>query len=146
MVAFLLKIMLLVFITNVLNTYIQSNFICFFSSSLLASYLCFISHLIFLDCSLMTKVNSEPSWQESGVAFVQSVTRLFERLLDYRWEWIYEIPTMGHIVSVVDFAGAIILVPCHVVKSLQLIWRLGTRRWNLRVPHLQVSGSDLTSR
>ena len=24
------------------------------------------------------------------------------------------------------------LVPCHVVKSLQYIWRSGTRRWNLQ--------------
>ena len=29
-------------------------------------------------------------------------------------------------------------------KSLQLIWRSGTRRWNLRVPHFQISCSDLT--
>ena len=43
-------------------------------------------------------------------------------------------------------AGAIILVPWHGVKSLQLIWRLGTRRWNLRVPNLQMSCRDLTSR
>ena len=35
---------------------------------------------------------------------------------------------------------------CHVVKSLQLTWRWGTRRWNLRVPHLQMSCSDLTYR
>ena len=27
-------------------------------------------------------------------------------------------------------------------KSLQLIWRLGTRRWNLRVPDLQMSCSN----
>ena len=40
-------------------------------------------------------------------------------------------------------AGATILVPCHVVKSLQLIWRSGTRRWNLRVPNLQMSCIDL---
>ena len=39
-------------------------------------------------------------------------------------------------------AVVIILVPYHVVKSLQLIWRLGTRRWNLRVPNLQMSCSD----
>ena len=41
---------------------------------------------------------------------------------------------------------ATILVPCHVVKSLQLIWRSGTRRWNLRVPDLQMRCSDLTQR
>lgn len=33
---------------------------------------------------LLAKVQSEPSWQESGMAFIQSVTRLLERLLDYR--------------------------------------------------------------
>ena len=38
------------------------------------------------------------------------------------------------------------LVPSHVVKSLQLIWRLGTRIWNLRVPHLQMNCSDLAQR
>ena len=40
-------------------------------------------------------------------------------------------------------AGAISLVPCHVVKSLQFIWRLGTSRCNLRVHNLQMSCSDL---
>ena len=35
-----------------------------------------------------------------------------------------------------------VLVPCYVVKSLQLILRSGTRRWNLRVPDLQMSCSD----
>ena len=40
-------------------------------------------------------------------------------------------------------AAATILVPSQVVKSLQLISRLGTRRWNLRVPNLQMSYSDL---
>ena len=35
-------------------------------------------------------------------------------------------------------AGVTFLVPCHVVKSLQLIWRSGTRRWNLRVPGFQM--------
>ena len=39
---------------------------------------------------------------------------------------------------------AIILAPYHVVKSLQLIWSMGTRRWNLRVPILQMSCNDLT--
>ena len=42
--------------------------------------------------------------------------------------------------------GATILVPCHVVKSLQLIWRSGTRRFHLRVPNLQMNWSDLTYR
>ena len=40
--------------------------------------------------------------------------------------------------------GATILVPYHVVKSLQLIWRPGTRRFHLRVPGLQMSCRDLT--
>ena len=40
-------------------------------------------------------------------------------------------------------AGAVILVPCHVFKSLKLIWRLGTSRWNLW-PYLQMSCNDLT--
>ena len=31
---------------------------------------------------------------------------------------------------------------CHVVKSLQLIWRSGTCRWNLWVPDLQIDCSD----
>ena len=41
-------------------------------------------------------------------------------------------------------AGASILVPCHEVKSLQLIWRSGNHsRWNLWLPNLQMSCSDL---
>ena len=35
--------------------------------------------------------------------------------------------------------GTTILVPYLEVKSLQLIWRSGTRRWNLRVPDLQMN-------
>ena len=50
---------------------------------------------------------------------------------------------VGH-VHLVAIAGTTILVPCHVVKTLQLIRRSGTRRWNLRVPDLQMSYSDLT--
>ena len=46
-----------------------------------------------------------------------------------------------HLVAV---CGTNILVPCHVIKYLQLIWRSGTRRWNLRVPDLQMSCSNLT--
>ena len=46
-----------------------------------------------------------------------------------------------HLVAI---SGATILVPCHVVKSLQLIWSPGTCRWNLQVPNLQMSHSDLT--
>ena len=43
-------------------------------------------------------------------------------------------------------AGATLLVPCHVVKSPQLIWRSGTRSFHLRVPDLQKSCSDLNLR
>ena len=39
-------------------------------------------------------------------------------------------------------AGTIILVHCHVVKSLQLTLRSGTRRFHLRVPDLKVSCRD----
>lgn len=35
--------------------------------------------------SLLEKVQSEnPNWKDSGIAFIASVTRLLERLLDYR--------------------------------------------------------------
>ena len=40
-------------------------------------------------------------------------------------------------------AGATILVPCHVVKSLPLTIRSDTRRWNLWLPNLQMICSDL---
>ena len=40
-------------------------------------------------------------------------------------------------------AGVTILVPYYVVKSLQLIWRSGTRRFHLWVPDLQMNCSDL---
>ena len=34
---------------------------------------------------MLNKVQSEdPSWKDSGTAFISSVTRLLERLLDYR--------------------------------------------------------------
>ena len=38
------------------------------------------------------------------------------------------------------------IVPYLKVKSLQLIWRSGTRRFHLRVPDLQMSCNDLTTR
>ena len=44
-----------------------------------------------------------------------------------------------------EIAVATTLVPYPVVKTLELIWRLGTRRWNLRVPNLLMSCSDLIS-
>ena len=40
---------------------------------------------------------------------------------------------------------ATILVLYLWIKSLQLIWRLGTRRFHLRVPNLQMSSRDLTT-
>ena len=43
-----------------------------------------------------------------------------------------------------DIGGTTILVHCHIVKSLQLTWRSGTRRFHLRVPDLQMSCSDLS--
>ena len=47
----------------------------------------------------------------------------------------------GH-VTLVATIGTTILVPYHWVKSLQLIGRSGTRRWNLRVPDLPMSCGD----
>ena len=44
-----------------------------------------------------------------------------------------------------EIAAATTLVPYPVVKTLELIWRLGTRRWNLCVPNLLMSCSDLIS-
>ena len=41
------------------------------------------------------------------------------------------------------FLGLRYWYPIILVKSLQHIWRLGTRKWNLRVPYLQMSCSDL---
>ena len=52
---------------------------------------------------------------------------------------------MGH-VKLAAIVGTIILVPCHIVKSLQLTWRWGTRRFNLRVPHLQMICNDFIQR
>ena len=40
-------------------------------------------------------------------------------------------------------AGVIVLVHCHIVKFVQLIERLGTHRFHLWVPNLQLSCSDL---
>ena len=53
--------------------------------------------------------------------------------------------TIGH-VTLVAITRTVILVPYLSVKSLQLIWGLGTRRWNLRVPDLQMSCSDLLTK
>lgn len=40
---------------------------------------------LFLNLRLLDRVQSEdPTWKDSGTAFITSVTRLLERLLDYR--------------------------------------------------------------
>ena len=44
------------------------------------------------------------------------------------------------------WARATILVPCHVVKSLKLVWRSDNDRLNLWVLHFQINNSDVTSR
>ena len=51
--------------------------------------------------------------------------------------------SIGDVAYVVK-TGTTELVPYHVVKSLQLIWCSGTRRFHLRVPDLQMCCSDLT--
>ena len=47
-------------------------------------------------------------------------------------------------VTLEAIAGTNILVPYLSVKSRQLIWRSGTRRWNLRVHVLPMSCTSLT--
>ena len=46
----------------------------------------------------------------------------------------------------VAVAEAATLVLCHIVKYLQVIWRSGIRRWNLRVLdlHMNCTGIDDT--
>ena len=39
-------------------------------------------------------------------------------------------------------AEATMPVPCHVVKSLEIMLRSGTRRWNLRMYDIQMSYSN----
>ena len=51
---------------------------------------------------------------------------------------------VGHVTLVTITGTTSWLVHYLKVKSLQLIWRSGTRRWNLRVPDLQMSCRDLT--
>lgn len=46
-------------------------------------------------CSLLEKVEQE-TWRETGISFVTSVTRLMERLLDYRWVALTA-PPAGHL-------------------------------------------------
>ena len=39
----------------------------------------------------------------------------------------------------------LVLLSVFEVKSLQLVWKLGTSRFHLRVPNLQMSCSDMTA-
>ena len=48
------------------------------------------------------------------------------------------VPPPGGYVTLADITGNTVLVPYRWIKSLQLIWRLGTCRWNLQVSHLQM--------
>ena len=59
------------------------------------------------------------------------------------WKIFITVTSMKH-VALVAITETTLLVPCQVVKFLQLIWRSGTCRWNLRVPDLQMSCNDLT--
>uniref|UniRef100_A0A668UTQ1 Dedicator of cytokinesis 3 n=1 Tax=Oreochromis aureus TaxID=47969 RepID=A0A668UTQ1_OREAU len=43
----------------------------------------FVCNLLHASCSLLEKIEQE-TWRETGISFVTSVTRLMERLLDYR--------------------------------------------------------------
>ena len=51
--------------------------------------------------------------------------------------------SIGHAAGV-NAEDTTVLVSSRGVKSLQLIWRSGTRRFHLRVPDLQMSRGDLT--
>ena len=48
-------------------------------------------------------------------------------------------------IALAAIIGTTTLVPYQWVKSLQLIWRSGARRFHLRVPDLQTSCRDLTT-
>ena len=52
--------------------------------------------------------------------------------------------TIRHVTLVVN-TGTTILVPNLQGKSLQLIWTLGTHRFHLQVPNLQIRCRDLTA-
>lgn len=43
-----------------------------------------VCNLLHASCSLLEKIEQE-TWRETGISFVTSVTRLMERLLDYRY-------------------------------------------------------------
>lgn len=55
-------------------------------------FLCFL-------CSLLEKIEQE-TWRETGISFVTSVTRLVERLLDYRYTPIIKMHILNLLVYV----------------------------------------------
>ena len=55
------------------------------------------------------------------------------------------LPQWKEKVILVVITGIATLVGWYVVKSLLFIWRSGTRRWNLRVPDLQISCRALST-
>ena len=79
---------------------------------------------------IYTRVKSDPSpWTRKSLASIATGSfspSIIKSLIQY-----YETTT---------------LAPYHVVKALQLNWRSDTNRWNLRMPDLQMSCSDLTER
>ena len=65
----------------------------------------------------------------------------FETPLRPLWRYCYELSTNGvhnGTCRPTGIDGDAILVSCHVVKSLQHIWRFDSRRWNLRVSDLAI--------
>ena len=64
----------------------------------------------------------------------------------YEWCYYHVMCLLGYnrTCTLVAITGTTIPVPNLQVKLLQLIWRLGTRRFHLRVPDLQMSCSHLT--
>ena len=58
-------------------------------------------------------------------------------VINFFWVWIKDVTCQ-------PLLGLLSWYPVIIVKTLQLIWRSGTRRWNLREPDLQMSHSDLT--
>lgn len=88
--------------------------------------LCFV-------CSLLEKIEQE-TWRETGISFITSVTRLVERLLDYRYAQI----TM-HIVALMFY---VISEERRTTKPFFLLQGLHERRrdgdqenWRLCQPH-----------
>ena len=69
--------------------------------------------------------------------------KYFMKLLSYANFVIYTASFASWACALVAFVGSIVLVFCHVVSSLPFIWRSGTRRLNLRVPHLQMNCREI---